>query len=80
MYNITVLDAQLFYANGFLSSNTNGDDHMVDCLRYGTMSRPWISRPSSDDEKGKIKFMQNMTFSQLFPLKKKSNRPSDNRI
>lgn len=60
--------------------DTTGDDHMVDCLRYGIMSRPWISRPSSDDEKGKIKFMQNMTFSDLFPLKKKNNHPSDKRI
>jgi hypothetical protein len=40
VYNITVQDARLFYANGILSSNTTGDDHGVDALRYLLMSRP----------------------------------------
>lgn len=61
-------------------ADSTGDDHLVDTLRYACTSRPWIQKPLSGDDKKEIKFMQNMTFSQLFPLKSKKNRPSDQRI
>ncbi len=35
VFNLTVVDAHLFYANGVLSSNTATDDHLYDCTRYG---------------------------------------------
>ena len=38
MFNLTVEDAHLFYANGILSSNTDGEDHAADALRYGAMA------------------------------------------
>lgn len=34
VYNLTVEDAHLFYANGVLSSNTDGEDHLGDATRY----------------------------------------------
>jgi hypothetical protein len=34
VYNISVAEARLFYANGILSSNTNSEDHMYDAWRY----------------------------------------------
>ena len=40
VYNLTVDGAHLFYANGILSSNTDGEDHPCDGVRYGCMSRP----------------------------------------
>lgn len=46
VYNLTVADAHLFYANGVLSSNTDGEDHDADACRYGVMSRPWTRKPS----------------------------------
>lgn len=61
-------------------ADSSGDDHLVDTLRYACTSRPWIAKPTAEDKTKTVKFMQDMTFSQLFPLKKKSNRPSDNRI
>ncbi len=33
VYNLTIADAHLFYANGILSSNTDGEDHAPDTLR-----------------------------------------------
>jgi hypothetical protein len=40
VYNITVDEAHLFYANGFLVSNTDQEDHVYDEVRYGIMARP----------------------------------------
>lgn len=42
VYNLTVADAHLFYANGVLSSNTDGEDHAADQVRYACNSRPWV--------------------------------------
>lgn len=42
VYNLTVADAHLFYANGVLSSNTEGEDHASDECRYACMSRPFV--------------------------------------
>jgi hypothetical protein len=42
VYNLTVADAHLFYANGVLSSNTNSEDHCADDTRYACISRPWL--------------------------------------
>ena len=42
VYNLTVDEAHLFYANGVLSSNTDGEDHAVDSCRYAMMSRPYV--------------------------------------
>ena len=41
VFNLTVEQAHLFYANGFLVTNTEGEDHAVDSMRYGVMSRPY---------------------------------------
>jgi hypothetical protein len=43
VYNLTVEDAHLFYANGVLSSNTEGEDHAGDSVRYAAMSRPYTA-------------------------------------
>jgi hypothetical protein len=46
VFNLTVEEAHLFYANGVLSSNTNMEDHAADSARYACMSRPWLkSKP-----------------------------------
>ena len=42
VYNLTVDDAHLFYANGVLSSNTESEDHSSDECRYACMSRPFV--------------------------------------
>jgi hypothetical protein len=42
VYNLTVDEAHLFYANGVLSSNTDGEDHAADSCRYAMMSRPYV--------------------------------------
>ena len=42
VYNLTVADAHLFYANGILSSNTESEDHCGDSVRYSVMSRPYV--------------------------------------
>ena len=42
VYNLTVDDAHLFYANGILSSNTDMEDHAADECRYACMSRPFV--------------------------------------
>jgi hypothetical protein len=34
VYNLTVADAHMFYANGVLSSNTESEDHIGDEMRY----------------------------------------------
>ena len=34
VYNLTIADAHLFYANGILSSNTDAEDHAGDETRY----------------------------------------------
>ena len=43
VYNLTINQAHLFYANGVLSSNTDQEDHCYDDVRYACQSRPWIS-------------------------------------
>jgi len=40
VYNITVDQAHLFYANGLLSSNTTGEDHVFDEVCFLCMARP----------------------------------------
>jgi len=42
VYNLTVDDAHLFYANGILSSNTDMEDHAADSVRYAMLSRPFV--------------------------------------
>jgi hypothetical protein len=42
VYNLTVADAHLFYANGVLSSNTDMEDHAPDSVRYAAASRPFV--------------------------------------
>lgn len=37
VYNLTIEDAHLYYANGFLVSNSDGDDHGPDAVRYGLL-------------------------------------------
>lgn len=34
VYNLTVADARLYFANGVLVTNTSLDDHVADCVRY----------------------------------------------
>jgi len=48
VYNLTVNSAHLFYANGILSSNTEAEDHAADSVRYGVMSRPYVSMAPSE--------------------------------
>lgn len=43
VYNLTVADAHMFYANGILSSNTESEDHAGDELRYACASRPYTA-------------------------------------
>jgi len=43
VYNITVEQAHLFYANGVLCTNTNAEDHFFDATKYFLMSRPPIA-------------------------------------
>ncbi len=50
VYNLTVADAHLFYANGVLSSNTDGEDHAGDEARYACMSRPWIEETKTQKD------------------------------
>jgi Terminase large subunit, T4likevirus-type, N-terminal len=51
VYNLTVADAHLFYANGVLSSNTDAEDHAADELRYACLSRPYAAPlPPDADE------------------------------
>ena len=44
VYNLTVKDSHLFYANGIVSSNTRAEDHIADEWRYACMSRPWEAK------------------------------------
>ena len=39
VYQLTVAEVGLYYANGVLVTNTDGEDHLADALRYGLMSR-----------------------------------------
>lgn len=39
VYNLTVEEAHLYYANGILVTNTDGEDHAGDDARYACMSR-----------------------------------------
>ncbi|MDC1268194.1 hypothetical protein N8Z76_00515 [Gammaproteobacteria bacterium] len=39
VYNLTVLEAHLFYANGILSANTTAEDHVYDEARYMFLDR-----------------------------------------
>lgn len=54
VFNLTVDEAHLFYANGILSSNTDPriEDHAPDTARYGLMAAHWLdalkkSKPQS---------------------------------
>ena len=51
VYNLTVADANLFYANSILSSNTSMEDHAVDSVRYGCMSRPYVAGKPHTEKK-----------------------------
>ena len=46
VYNITVEQAGLFYANGLLSSNTEAEDHYWDAVRYRVLkgSNKWATK------------------------------------
>jgi hypothetical protein len=48
VYNLTVDDAHLFYANGVLSSNTDMEDHAPDSCRYACMSRPFVREAAKE--------------------------------
>lgn len=57
VYNLTVAQAHLFYANGVLVTNTDADDHCYDAVRYMLSSRPpvpapLVRRPEADDHPG----------------------------
>ena len=39
VYNLTIEQAHLFYANGFLVTNTEAEDHICDEMRYKIFSR-----------------------------------------
>jgi hypothetical protein len=71
---LTVDEAHLFYANGVVSSNTNGEDHAPDALRYGCMSRPVIrDKPSSEPRR----FEQDLTFNELLQRQTAKRRASE---
>lgn len=38
VYNLTVEEAHLYYANGVVVTNTDGEDHPADAIRYGLMA------------------------------------------
>ena len=40
VYNITVEEAHLYYANGVLVGNSKQEDHEYDCTKVAFMSRP----------------------------------------
>ena len=58
VYNLTVDEAHLFYANGILSSNTDNEDHCYDDVRYACMSRPWLSVIKKKVERKKDWFVE----------------------
>ena len=49
VYNLTVEGAGLYYANGILVSNTDGEDHSSDAVRYFCMTQAGIQR--TDDRR-----------------------------
>ncbi|HEX4571252.1 MAG TPA: hypothetical protein VH184_12545, partial [Dongiaceae bacterium] len=62
-FNLTVADAHLFYANGVLSSNTAGEDHAADAVRYACMARPVVTRPTLELP---MKGLQQLTMNDLW--------------
>jgi len=56
VYNLTVADAHLFYANGVLSSNTEGEDHAADSVRYACSSRPYTAPLPAEMESPKDRY------------------------
>ena len=65
VYNLTVEEAHLYYANGFLVTNTKSDDHCCDSIRYGLMSR----RTAKDVQKvKKVKTVQEATLNELWEM------------
>ena len=52
VYNLTVDEAHLYFANGVLVTNTDASDHALDALRYGLMVEGQRSRPSEEPSKG----------------------------
>ena len=53
VYNLTVDEAHLYYANGVLATNTKGEDHAVDELRYflQTLREGNTERPMTNIER-----------------------------
>jgi hypothetical protein len=77
VYNLTVHEAHLYYANGVLVTNTEGDDHSADALRYGCMSRPYTSPQKAAAE---TKLVQNITYDDLLPLRRPAAQNNYGRI
>ena len=51
VFNLTVEQAHLFYANGILSSNTDQEDHCSDEVMYACVSRPWMRHVDKEKPK-----------------------------
>jgi hypothetical protein len=73
VYNITVADAHLFYANGVLSSNTDMEDHAGDSCRYACMSRPY--NPPVPKPPPGPRFLEQMTADEVFFPNKQQQKP-----
>ena len=65
VYRLRVEHAHLYYANGFLVSNTRGEDHALDESRYFFTSRPWaVAEPRVYEPPKQIEDIK-PTFNQL---------------
>lgn len=53
--------------------DTEGDDHSGDALRYGCMSRPYTPPKA---EPMKVKFLQEMTYDEVLPDRRKNKKSS----
>jgi hypothetical protein len=64
VYRLTIEDSHLYYANGFLVTNTDGEDHLADALRYGlqTLRDQGVPRSETTVEK-KLRMLKEATES-----------------
>lgn len=78
VYNLTVAGAHLFYANGFLSSNTDMEDHAGDSARYACMSRPYRAQIETKEEP---RFLHEATMNEvMWPQGQGKGAQSNRRI
>lgn len=63
VYNVTVDQAHLYYANGLVSSNTDTEDHVADEWRYMMMSRQ--GKGINETELPKTKTMEEKDWDRL---------------